>query len=123
MTLGENGYTGDYNFSSRFEEGDGTNPEELIAAALAGCFSMALANDLAQHGHPAESIATTAKASIRQIDEMPTIARIELETEGRVDGIDEAHFIEHAEKIKQVCIISRALGGVPEIELTSTKLL
>lgn len=119
VTVGDGGFTSPFSFSSRFEEGDGTNPEELIAAAHAACFTMALNNALFQHDHAPVSVQTTAKASIRQIDGKPTIAKIELETEAVIPGIDEAHFIEHAEEAKEGCIISRALAGVPEIELTA----
>ncbi|MGH2959422.1 MAG: OsmC family peroxiredoxin [Solirubrobacterales bacterium] len=120
VTIGENGFTGPYSFSSRFEEEDGgTNPEELIAAANAACFTMALNNELFQHDHAPVSVETTAKASIRQIDGLPTIASIELDCEAVVPDIDEAHFIEHAENAAANCIISRALAGVPEITVTA----
>lgn len=120
VTVGENGLTGPYSFSSRFEEEEGgTNPEELIAAANAACFTMALNNELFQHDHAPVSVSTVAKASIRQIDGLPTIASIELECEAVIPDIDEAHFIEHAENAKTNCIISRALAGVPEITLSA----
>ncbi|MGK2878346.1 MAG: OsmC family peroxiredoxin [Solirubrobacterales bacterium] len=119
LTVGENGLTGPYSFSSRFEEGDGTNPEELIAAANAACFTMALNNELFQHDHAPVSVKSVAKASIRQIDGLPTIATIEIECEAVIPDIDEAHFIEHAENAKTNCIISRALAGVPEITVTA----
>ncbi len=120
LTVGDGVFKGAYSFSSRFEEGEGTNPEELIAAAHAACFSMALANVMAEHGHPAESVRTVAKVHLRQTDAGPTIQRIDLETEGRVPGIDQAHFAEHAEEAKQGCPVSRALAGVEEINLTAT---
>ena len=119
VTIGQGGLSAPYTFDSRFGEGTaGANPEELIAAAHAACFSMALNNALHLHEHGPVSIETTARAHIRQIDEKPTIAKIELECVGDVPGIDEAHFIEHAEEAKENCIISRALS-VPEIELTA----
>ncbi len=119
VTIGDGVFTGPYSFSSRFEEGDGTNPEEMIAAAHAACFTMALNNALFQHDHAPASVETTAKVSLRQIDGKPTIASIELETEAVIPGIDEAHFVEHAEEAKQNCVISRALAGVPEITLSA----
>ena len=119
LTVGDGVFSGDYSFASRFEDGEGTNPEELIAAAHAACFSMALSADLAEHGHPAESVTTTARVHLRNVDGLPTIQRIELDTEGRVPGIDDAHFVEHAETAKQACVVSRALAGVQEIELTA----
>jgi osmotically inducible protein OsmC len=119
LTVGDDVFKGSYSFSSRFEEGAGTNPEELIAAAHAACFSMSLGNMLAQHGHAPESVRTVAKVHLRPTDAGPTIQRIELETEGRVSGIDEAHFAEHAEEAKEACPVSRALAAVEEISLTA----
>jgi osmotically inducible protein OsmC len=119
LTVGDGVFHGNYSFSSRFEEGEGTNPEELIAAAHAACFSMALSNILAEHGHAPESVRTVAKVHLRQSDAGPAIQQIELETEGRVADIDEDHFAEHAEEAKQGCPVSRALAGVNEISLTA----
>ncbi len=119
LTVGDGVFKGAYSFSSRFEEGEGTNPEELIAAAHAACFSMALANMMAEHGHPADSVRTHARVHLRQTDAGPTIQRIDLETEGRVPGIDQEHFAEHAEEAKQACPVSRALAGVEEVNLTA----
>jgi osmotically inducible protein OsmC len=119
VTVGDDVFSGSYSYLSRFEEGEGTNPEELIAAAHAACFSMAFANILAEAGHEAESIRTTAKVQLRPLDGQPTIARIELEVEGAVPGIDEAAFNEHADAAKAGCPVSRALAGVPEIELNA----
>jgi osmotically inducible protein OsmC len=119
LTVGDGVFTGAYSFTSRFEEGDGTNPEELIAAAHAACFTMALSNILAEHGHGPESVRTTAKVHLRQSDAGPAIAKIELETEGRVADIDEAHFAEHAEEAKEGCIVSRALAGVGEMTVNA----
>ena len=120
LRLGSGAFEGAYSFASRFEEGEGTNPEELIAAAHAACFSMALGNILAEHGHAPESIRTTAKAHLRNVDGLPTIARIDLEVEGKVGGIDAAHFGQHAEEAKAGCVVSRALAGVKEITLSAT---
>ncbi|QPC82680.1 OsmC family protein [Phototrophicus methaneseepsis] len=102
-----------YSFSTRFEEGTGTNPEELIAAAHSGCFSMALNAALERNGTPAEYVDTEAKVQLRQSDNGPTITGIELVTEAKVPGIDEATFQKFAEDTKDSCIISRALSAVP----------
>jgi osmotically inducible protein OsmC len=119
LTVGEGAWEGDYSFRSRFEDGAGTNPEELIAAAHAACFSMALSNMLAEHGHEPQSVETVAHVELRPVDGAPTITRIELETEGDVPSIDEDHFREHAEEAKAGCPVSRALAGVDEITLTA----
>jgi osmotically inducible protein OsmC len=120
VQVGENGLTGPYSFSSRFEEEEGgTNPEELIAAAHAACFTMALNNELFQHDHAPEEVSTTVSASIRQIDGLPTVAKLEIVTEAVIPDLDEAHFIEHAENAKDNCIISRALAAVPEVTLSA----
>ena len=119
LTVGDGAWEGDYSFASRFEEGEGTNPEELIAAAHAACYSMAFSNILAEHGHAPRSVTTTAKVHLRNVDGAPTIAQIDLETVGDVPDIDEAHFVEHAEEAKAGCPVSRALGGVGEITLNA----
>ena len=119
LVVGDGVFEGSYSFSSRFEEGEGTNPEELIGAAHAACFSMALSGVLGENGHEPESISTTAKVQLRQVDGAPTIQQIELETEGSVPGIDEEHFRRHAEEAKAACPVSRALGGVAEISVTA----
>lgn len=110
---------GQYSFSSRFEEGTGTNPEELIAVAHAGCFSMAFANILAKAGHAPESIRTTARAHLEKGPEGFGISRIELECVGRVPGLNPATFQAHAQAAKTGCPVSRALSATP-IELTAT---
>lgn len=119
LTVGDGVFNGAYSFSSRFEEGQGTNPEELIGAAHAACFTMELSNILAEHGHSPDSVRTVAKVHLRQTEEGPTIQRIDLETEGRVPGIDEDHFAEHAEEAKSGCAVSRALAGVEEMTVTA----
>lgn len=119
LTVGDGAWEGGYSFSSRFEEGEGTNPEELIAAGHAACYSMALSHALAEAGHEPRSVTTTAKAHLRNVDGAPTIAKIELETEGEVPGIDEAEFTRFAEEAKEQCVVSRALAGVSEMELTA----
>ena len=110
---------GSYSFASRFEEGAGTNPEELIAAAHAGCFSMAFANGLAKAGFEAESIRTTAKAHLEMGADGFGISRIELECVGIVPGLDDAGFQEQAAAAKVGCPVSKALSATP-IELTAT---
>ena len=97
MKLGSGGWEGPYSFGSRFESAPDTNPEELIGAAHAGCFSMALANMLAEAGHTANRIETRARVHLEPVGGAPTISRIELSTEGEVPGIDEAEFERHAD--------------------------
>lgn len=110
---------GSYSFASRFEEGAGTNPEELIGAAHAGCFSMAFANILAKAGHEAESIRTTAKVHLEKGDAGFGITRIVLVCVGRVPGLDDETFQKHAQEAKVGCPVSRALSATP-IELEAT---
>lgn len=119
VTVGEGVFEGQYSFSSRFEEGEGTNPEELLGAAHASCFAMALSLLLSEEGHPPDSVQAQAKVHLRIVDQLPTIARIELEVEGAVPGLDEDGFRALAEKAKSGCPVSRALAGVPEIELSA----
>ena len=112
MRLGSGAFEGRYSFSSRFEEGTGTNPEELIGAAHAGCFSMAFANLLSEAGHVPNRIETKARVHLERVDGKPTISRIELDTEGDVPGIDADTFQSIGEKAKAGCPVSRALAGV-----------
>ncbi len=114
--------SGGYTFKSRFEDGPGSNPEQLIAAAHAACFSMALSAGLAQAGSPVESVQTDATVTLRLVDGAPTITKIALVTKGRVPGIDEATFVKQAETAKANCPVSRALAGVPEITLEASLL-
>lgn len=116
MKLGSGAFEGAYSFSSRFEEGTGSNPEELIGAALAGCFSMALANGLAQSGYSPKRIDTTATVKLEKLQEGFKITSIVLDTEAEVPGIGEQAFIEKAEMTKKTCPVSRALTGT-EIKL------
>jgi osmotically inducible protein OsmC len=111
---------GGYTFKSRFEDGPGSNPEQLIAAAHAACFSMALSSLLAQAGAPPESIHTDATVTLRPVDGIPTITKIALVTTGRVPGIDASAFAEQAAAAKAGCPVSRALAGVPEITLDAS---
>jgi osmotically inducible protein OsmC len=111
---------GNYSFTSRFTDEGGTNPEELVAAAQASCYSMQLAHMLAQGGTTAESIRTEAKVQILKQGEGFAITRIELITVGRVPGIDDAGFQQTAAAAKEACLISQALGAVPEITVDAT---
>jgi osmotically inducible protein OsmC len=119
MALGSGAYSGEYTFVSRFEDGPGTNPEELLAAAHAGCFSMSVANLLAQEGTPATAIDTEATVHLERVDGKPTITRVVLSTVGEVPGIDEATFVEKAELAKGTCVVSRLFAGA-QIELEVT---
>jgi osmotically inducible protein OsmC len=116
VKLGSGAFEGNYSFASRFEKGTGTNPEELIAAAHAGCFSMALSMMLENAGYTIDAIRTIAKVHIDKAGEGFKITTIELETEGKVPGIDEAIFLKHAEAAKKNCPVSMALTGA-QIEL------
>ena len=112
MRLGSGAYEGSYSFGSRFGEETGTNPEELIAAAHAGCFSMALTAGLGKAGDAPRSVKTSAKAHLEKVGEGFKITRIELSTEADVPEIDAAAFAESAESAKANCPVSQALAGV-----------
>jgi osmotically inducible protein OsmC len=112
--------SGDYSFKSRFEDGPGANPEQLIAAAHAACFSMALSAGLADAGTPVESVRTDATVTLRFVDGAPKITNIALTTVGKVPGIDAAAFQAAAEGAKANCPVSKALTGVDEISLTAS---
>ena len=112
--------TGGYTLKSRFEDGPGSNPEQLIAAAHAACFSMALSNILAGAGSPPDSVHTDAAVTLRIVDGAPTITKIALVTVGRVPGLDQEAFAEHALAAKAGCPVSKALAAVPEITLDAT---
>jgi osmotically inducible protein OsmC len=113
-------FSGPYNFSGRFEGGAGTNPEELLGAAHASCFTMALSVVLTQAGTPPESLATEAKVTVDQVEGGFGITRIDLDLRGKVPGIDEAAFNEAAAAAKANCPLSKALAAVPEINLNTT---
>jgi osmotically inducible protein OsmC len=119
VTVGDGVFEGPYSYQSRFAEGAGTNPEQLIAAAHAGCFTMALSSVLSGAEHVPESLRTTAKVQLRFVDGAPTLTRIDLDTEGHVPGIDQQEFQTYAEQAKANCPVSRALAGIPEIALTA----
>jgi osmotically inducible protein OsmC len=111
MALGSGAYEGPFSFLSRFESGAGTNPEELIGAALAGCFSMALSANLEKAGHPATRVSTTANVKLEMLSDGPRITTIELDNESEVPGIDAKTFQEQAEATKTGCPVSKALTG------------
>jgi lipoyl-dependent peroxiredoxin len=112
--------SGEYSFKSRFEDGPGANPEQLIGAAHAACFSMALSAALAEAGTPVDSVKTDATVTLRFVDGAPTITSIALTTVGSVPGIDQPAFEEAAAGAKANCPVSKALAGVPEITLEAT---
>jgi osmotically inducible protein OsmC len=119
VALGSGAYRGPYSFQSRFESGTGTNPEELIAAAHAGCFSMALSHALSQAGHPPKRVHTTAKVDLEKSGDGFVIPRIRLILEADVPGIDEAAFRQQAETAKTNCPVSKLLAAA-EITLDAT---
>ena len=118
LVVGQDAFTGRYSFPSRFESGEGTNPEELLGAAHAACFSMALAAGLGRAGQNPESVATTARVMLERAGEGFAITRIDLDCMARVPGISEADFQRSAEEAKQGCPVSKALAGTT-ISLTA----
>ncbi len=118
MKLGNGAYEGNYSFSSRFENGQGTNPEELIAAAHAGCFSMALSSNLGKAGFTPQSVHTTAQVKIEPVNGKQRITEIHLETEAKVSGVKDEQFQQIAKETKETCPVSVALASVP-ISLTA----
>jgi osmotically inducible protein OsmC len=119
FTAGD-GIAGEYSFRSRFEDGPGANPEQLIAAAHASCYSMALSNILATAGYPPESVHTDATVTLRPVEGAPTITKIALVVAGKVPGIDDAAFQGYAAEAKAGCPVSRALAAVAEITLEAS---
>lgn len=117
MRMASGSYEGPYSFQSRFEEGDGTNPEELIAAAHAGCYSMALSGELGRAGHEPEKVETEATVHIDKVDEGFAIKRIELRTRVTAPGLDDSDFQQAARAAKEGCPVSKALAAVESIEL------
>jgi osmotically inducible protein OsmC len=116
MAFGSGAFEGAYNFGSRFEEGTGTNPEELIAAAHAGCYSMALSAELEGAGHTPESVETTAKVKVEPSDQGFSITESALTATATVPGISDEEFQKIAAATKEGCPVSRALGAI-EIKL------
>lgn len=112
MRLGSGAFEGQYSFSSRFEDGTGTNPEELIGAAHAGCFSMALTAGLERAGHPPTAVETSARVHLERAESGFHIPRIDLDCTATVPGIDDAAFQEQAATAKANCPVSKALAGV-----------
>jgi lipoyl-dependent peroxiredoxin len=119
MKMASGSYEGPYSFQSRFQEGDGTNPEELIAAAHAGCFSMALSGELGGAGHDPESVETTATVHLDKVEGGFGITRIDLDTRVRAPGIDADEFQRLADSAKQNCPVSRALAAVETISVNA----
>jgi lipoyl-dependent peroxiredoxin len=119
MKLGSGAYEGSYTFLSRFEDGKGTNPEELIAAAHAGCFSMALSHALSEAGHVPKRVETSATVHLVKGDGGFRISKIDLDTKGNVPGISADEFQRQAEQAKQNCPVSKVLSGA-EITLKAT---
>lgn len=122
MKLGSGAFEGNYNFTNRFgDDSVQTNPEEMVAAAHAGCFSMQLNNDLHKNGTPPDYVDTKVNVTLRRVDEKPTITEIEIVTEASVPGMDDATFQQFAEAAKDGCLISRLYaGGTAEFKMTAT---
>jgi osmotically inducible protein OsmC len=113
LRLGSGAFEGPYSFGTRFEGAPGTNPEELLGAAHAGCFTMALSMMLTMAGHPPARLETTATVHLDKVGEGFAITGIDLVTRGKVPGQTAAEFQRLAENAKANCIISKALSGVP----------
>jgi lipoyl-dependent peroxiredoxin len=120
MGLGSGVWEGPFSYKTRFEDGPGTNPEELIGAAEAGCFTMQLSSTLSDAGHVPDSVETEAKVHIRFVEGAPTITQIDLVTHAKVPGLDDETFQKTAQETREVCIISRALAGVENINVEAT---
>jgi len=116
MKVGDGFYEGPFTHASRFASGEGTNPEELVGAAHAGCFSMFLSSVLTKAGFTPTRISTTATV---HLTDGPTISLIELHTEVEVPGLTDSDLQTHAETAKQGCPVSKALAGGPEIKLVA----
>ena len=121
VKLGSGAYEGPYDWRSRSADGPGTNPEELIGAAHAGCYSMALSAQLTQAGTPPTRIHTHARVTLDKAGEGFAITQIELETEAEVPGLDATAFDTHAQSAKMNCPVSKALAGT-QIHLKATLL-
>jgi osmotically inducible protein OsmC len=117
---GANGLGGEYDFGSRFENGPGSNPEELLAAAHASCYSMALSAGLEKNGTPATSVSTTANCTIEKVGDGFTITRMQLDVNAVVPNIDDATFQRVASGARDGCPVSRALKGNLDIQLNAT---
>lgn len=119
VIVGEHIFEGPYSYQSRVGEADGTNPEQLVATALAGCFTMGVAALLSTAGHAATALRTRARVQLRFLDGAPTLSRIDLDIEGQIAGVGEALFVACAEEAKKTCPVARALAGIPDITLTA----
>ncbi len=120
LALGSGAFEGPFSLKARVEDVEqATNPEELIAAAEAGCFTMSLANLLSEQGHPPDELSTTASVRLEQRDGSFAITTIELQTRGQVPGVDAARFAELAREAKETCPVSRVLSGA-DITLEAT---
>jgi lipoyl-dependent peroxiredoxin len=122
VAVGSGVFSGPYSFKSRFvdDEPTATNPEELIGAAHAGCYSMQLSSMLEAAGTPPESVRTTATVQLRVGDEGARITQIKLSTTGRVPGIDAAAFEQAAQDAKEACLVTQALAAVPDVSVEAT---
>jgi osmotically inducible protein OsmC len=116
---GQTGLSGQYNFSSRFENGQGSNPEELLAAAEAACFSMALSAGLEGNGTPPTSVETKAACTIEKVGDGFSITKMVLDVTAKVPNIDDAAFQKIAAATKEGCPVSKALKGIPQITLNA----
>ena len=119
ITVGNGVFHGPFSYDSRFGEQGGTNPEQLIAAAQAGCFTMALASLLTKAGHAPERLQTNARVELRFVNGAPTLTRLDIDTEGHVQGVTGEQFVSYAEEARRTCPIARALAGIPEIVVTA----
>jgi len=119
VIVGEHIFEGPYSYQSRVGEADGTNPEQLVATGLAGCFTMGVAALLSTAGHAPTALRTRARVQLRFLDGAPTLSRIDLDIEGQIAGVGEALFVACAEEAKKTCPVARALAGIPEITLTA----
>ena len=119
MRMASGAYEGPYSFQSRFQEADGTNPEELIAAANAGCFSMALSGDLGRAGYDPQLVETTATVHLELEDSGPRIARIDLDTRAPVAGLSGEELQQIADGTKDICRVSKALAAVETITVNA----
>ena len=120
MRVGSGAYEGDFTYKTRFEDAPGTNPEELIAAALAGCFSMALSNMLSEGGNVPDRIHTDAVVTMGTVGDGPGITKIALTCKGKVSGLDQATFEDVAAQAKAGCPIGKALSAVETITLDAS---
>jgi osmotically inducible protein OsmC len=120
FAAGSGAFKGAFTFATRFEGKPGTNPEELLAAAHGACFSMALSGGLEKSGKPATRISTTAHCTMDMVSGVATVTKMRLEVRAVVPGLDQAGFAKAAEDAKQNCPVSRALKGIPTVELVAT---